>query len=274
LGSISRDGIGGLEMTNTGKWILGGSLVVIAGAVLVILGILIGMLLWGPVAGLMNNTSFMMPAIGSNVENPMWSGMGYGMMGNNGMMGGGYFTRTGAEINGGEINFTPETVHEQLEAYLEEAGEDDLEVGEIMIFDNHAYAQIIESATGVGAKEVLVDPGTLAIAPEPGPNMMWNQKYSSMHGGGMMGTINNGGEGEAMQISSEEAVQIAQEYLDRSSTALDADGHADPFYGYYTIHTLRDGEVIGMLSVHGYSGQVFPHTWHGELITMSGGEDH
>jgi hypothetical protein len=261
-------------MTNTGKWILGGSLVVIVGAVLVILGILIGMLLWRPVAGLMNNTSFMMPAVGSNVENPMWSGMGYGTMGNSGMMRGGYFTGTGAEINDGEINFTPEAVHEQLEVYLEKAGEDDLEVGEIMIFNNHAYAQIIESATGIGAMEVLVDPGTLAIAPEPGPNMMWNQKYSSMHRGGMMGTINYGDEGEAMQISSEGAVQIAQEYLDRSLTALDADEHADPFYGYYTIHTLRDGEVVGMLSVHGYSGQVFPHTWHGGLITMSGEEDH
>ncbi|MBI1882356.1 MAG: peptidase M4, partial [Chloroflexi bacterium] len=27
--------------------------------------------------------------------------------------------------------------------------------------------------------------------------------------------------------------------------------------------------VIGMLSVNGFSQQVFPHTWHGKLLEMS-----
>jgi hypothetical protein len=38
------------------------------------------------------------------------------------------------------------------------------------------------------------------------------------------------------------------------------------FYGYYTIDFEKDGKVIGMLSVNGYSGQVFLHTWHGTFI--------
>jgi hypothetical protein len=143
-----------------------------------------------------------------------------------------------------------------------------------MIFDNHAYAQIMESATGIGAMEVLVDPQTLGIYPERGPNMMWNLKYSSMHGGGMMGSVSKwDGVGE-MSVSSEEAVELAQAYLNRTSSGLNADEHADLFYGYYTIHILRDGEVVGMLSVHGNSGQVFPHTWHGALLVMSETNDH
>jgi hypothetical protein len=38
--------------------------------------------------------------------------------------------------------------------------------------------------------------------------------------------------------------------------------------GYYTIHTLRDGKIEGMLSVHGTTGQVWYHTWHGGFIRM------
>ncbi len=41
------------------------------------------------------------------------------------------------------------------------------------------------------------------------------------------------------------------------------------FYGYYTIDVERDGKIIGMLSVNGYTKQVFLHTWHGDFIEMS-----
>jgi hypothetical protein len=50
--------------------------------------------------------------------------------------------------------------------------------------------------------------------------------------------------------------------------------HADPFYGYYTIHTLADGEIEGMLSVHGSTGQVWYHNWHGGFLQMIEGEEH
>ena len=38
------------------------------------------------------------------------------------------------------------------------------------------------------------------------------------------------------------------------------------FYGYYTLDFEKDGRIAGMLSVNGYSGQVFLHTWHGTFI--------
>ena len=176
-----------------------------------------------------------------------------------------------------------------VDDYLNAAGDDDLSIGEIMIFDNHAYAQIVERSTGIGAMEVLVDPATGSVYPEFGPNMMWNLKYSPMADSGMMGRMGGharspryGGilPGETtdlqvskMPVSPDEAAQIAQAYLNRYGSGEKADEHADTFYGYYTLHIEDDGSVIGMLSVNGFSGQVFVHTWHGGLIEMSEGHE-
>ena len=41
---------------------------------------------------------------------------------------------------------------------------------------------------------------------------------------------------------------------------------ASQFYGYYTLDFSKDGKIVGMLSVNGYSGQIFLHTWHGTFI--------
>lgn len=160
-------------------------------------------------------------------------------------------------------------VEERLTEFL--AGSDDLEVSEIMIFDNHAYAEIVERETGIGAMEVLVDPISLRVRSEPGPNMMWNLKYGSMHGSGMMGNSRLVDDPAEMPVSPEQAVRYAQDFLDQHQTGLEAEGYADEFYGYYTIHTERDGMVVGMLSVNGFTGQVFLHTWHGTFLTMSEG---
>jgi len=55
-----------------------------------------------------------------------------------------------------------------------------------------------------------------------------------------------------MPINQTEAVKIAPDYLNSSAKDLEADDHADQFYGYYTIHTIKEGEVSGMLSVSGF----------------------
>jgi hypothetical protein len=72
-----------------------------------------------------------------------------------------------------------------------------------------------------------------------------------------------------MPVTAEEAVQAAQRYLDAYVPGAEAEDHADPFYGYYTIHILEDGEPAGMLSVNGYTQQAFVHQWHGGFIDMS-----
>ena len=91
---------------------------------------------------------------------------------------------------------------------------------------------------------------------------------------GMMGSYGNlpnqpGENSTELPVTPGEAAESAQQYLDTYLPGTQADDHADPFYGYYTLHILRDGEVIGMLSVNGYTRQVFLHTWHGDFIEMS-----
>lgn len=188
-----------------------------------------------------------------------------------GMMGGYGGLTAGAEP------LTIDQARQAVENSLDRWGEEPLAVGEIMIFDNHAYAQLIERDTGAGGLEVLVDPVTLDVYPEMGPNMMWNLKYSMMgwsggRMGGMMGGFRSPGEldsVEEMPVSAAEAVDFAQRYLDDLLPAALADEHADAFYGYYTLHVVRNGEVVGMVSVNGFTGEVFLHTWHGKFVEMS-----
>ena len=201
-----------------------------------------------------------------------------------GMMGRGWIGANGMMTSFGSSNSEPlssEDATQAVDKYLQAIGLFDLEVGEVMIFDNHAYAQVVDEAEN-GAFEVLIDPVTRSVSLEYGPAMMWNIEYGMMGGrGGMMGSSMMGssimsGAGSMMDsdllgasgdtLSEDEAVEIAQDYLDRYSPALSADEHADEFPGYFTIHTLQDGETVGMLSVNAFNGDVWYHTWHGTLI--------
>src|SRR5574341_1365188 len=69
-----------------------------------------------------------------------------------------------------------------------------------------------------------------------------------------------------MTITPEQAVEYAQKYLDQYQSGATAATDPTQFYGYYTLDFEKGGKIIGMLSVNGYSGQVFLHTWHGTFI--------
>lgn len=155
---------------------------------------------------------------------------------------------------------TLDDARQAVERYLTGFGLSNLEIAELMEFEYNFYAIVRERDTGIGAMELLVDKWTGAVGPEMGPNMMWNSKYG-MHTRMMGGPVTN-------TLSSEEALQIAQRWLDvyRPGEVVE---DADPFYGYYTIHTQKDGQIVGMLSVHGATGQVWYHTWHGRFIQMT-----
>jgi len=201
---------------------------------------------------------------------------GFGMMGS--QMMGGYYPRTNTADP-----ISLEEAEKAAEKYISQYG-GELSVGEIMIFDNHAYVQLIENETGIGAMEVLVDPVTFTVYPEHGPNMMWNLKYGMMYNSnrfGMMGSrgMMGGYQGfglpdqnptDVMPVDKETAVEAAQDYLDIELPGFEIEDHPDQFYGYYTLHIIDGGDVVGMLSVNGYTRQVFVHTWHGDFITMSG----
>lgn len=167
------------------------------------------------------------------------------------------------------------------EKYLANLNNSDLEIAEVMIFDNNGYVIVKEAGTGIGAFELLVDPVSQIAYPEHGPNMMWNLKYSGLNhqymmggrgygmmGGGMMQGWNSAAPLDVtaeMTVTSEQAIEYAQKYLDANFAGATTE-HPTQFYGYYTLDFEKDGRIIGMLSVNGYNGQVFLHTWHGTFI--------
>ena len=148
------------------------------------------------------------------------------------------------------------------ERYRDGFGDPDIEVDEVMEFEYNFYVIYYEESTGVGAFEMLIDRSTGRIYPEYGPNMMWNTKYGH---GGMMGPSMMGGGTGPPTVDEEEALTIAQEWLDRVYPGTEAE-ESHPFYGYYTVHTMRGGVVTGMLSVNQYTGAVWYHNWHGAYI--------
>lgn len=176
----------------------------------------------------------------------------------------------GGEAPTGVVS-TPQEAKRAVEAYLAESP--GLVVTEVMEFSNHFYVRMVEEATGIGVMELLVWRDG-RVMPEPGPNMMWNQRYShrGLIGPGMMSAPSQDTETPVeMPISPERARELAREYLAQSMADAEV-GEAAPFYGYYTLHVLREGQVVGMVSVNGYSGAVWYHAWHGEFLGMEGDE--
>jgi hypothetical protein len=165
---------------------------------------------------------------------------------------------------------------ELAQRYVASLGDPDLKVKEVMEFELNFYFIVYKKSTGAAAFEMLIDRYGGWIRPEPGPNMMWNTKYGMMSGfGGMGGMMGRGGTAAwyrgtptiSMPVTSAQAEQYALEYLKGYLPGATVE-KPDVFYGYYTVHTLKNGEVYGMLSVNGYTGQVWYHSWHGTFISM------
>jgi hypothetical protein len=140
-----------------------------------------------------------------------------------------------------------------------------LAADEVIEFSNNYYASIREQGTGIGAFEILINRATGKVIREPGPDMMWNAKYS-MTRGGMMGSSGVTGSGP-MTVTTQQAQDVAQHWLDANQAGTSAKS-PDSFYGYYTVDFQRTGRLVGMLSVNGYTGQVWFHSWHGSFIQL------
>lgn len=130
-----------------------------------------------------------------------------------------------------------------------------LHAGEVMQFENGFYAELLDPA-GNGATEVLIDPASGAVGLEYGPAMMWNTAY------GMHRRV-----ADITSISPQQAQEIAQAWLADHRPAEKA-AEAEVFPGYYTLHTTRDGKIVGMLSVHAGTGSLWYHSWHGRFIDI------
>ncbi len=142
-----------------------------------------------------------------------------------------------------------------INRYLASLSNQDLLIDEFEEYSHNFYVSLIEKSTGMGAIEIIIDRYNGNLQPEP-QSMMWNVKY------GIMG----GSRDVKMTVTSEQALKIAQGFLDIVYPGTEA-GEIVAYYGYYTIMTTLNGEHYGMLSVNGYTGDVWYHTWHGMFIS-------
>ena len=182
--------------------------------------------------------------------------------------------RFGTGIAGSSYTTTPLTIDQATQAaqrYVTALNNPDLKVTEVEEYTNNFYIQVHEVSTGNGAFELLVDKYTGNVYPEMGPNMLWNTKYTSTTGmmglfsgfRGMMGfqrTVST-----PMTVTIEQANTNAQQFLNTNFAGTTV-GDTTTFNGYYTIEILSNGNLYGMLSVNGYTGQVWYHTWHGAFV--------
>jgi hypothetical protein len=90
--------------------------------------------------------------------------------------------------------------------------------------------------------------------------------FGGVMGGGRRAT-STPGTGSAMTVTPEQARQYAQTWLDANQPGTTAAEDPSTFYGYYTMDFERDGQPAGMLSVNGFTGAVWYHTWHGAFIS-------
>jgi hypothetical protein len=191
------------------------------------------------------------------------------MMGPGGMMGGGHMMGPGGPYRSGGERITMDQATDIVENYIHSNDNLNLEAAEIMEFNYNFYVDFVEKDTGIHAFEALLDPYTGDMYPEPGPNMMWNTKYGMMSGM-MWGSRAPSG---PMTVTEAQAIQYGQEFIDGYLPGGKVED-AERFYGYYTLHVEKDGEIYGMLSVNGYTGQVWYHSWHGRFLGMEEFAEH
>ncbi len=63
-----------------------------------------------------------------------------------------------------------------------------------------------------------------------------------------------------------QAIQQGQKYLHAAVAGAKLQSDGTSFYGYYTFDYKVNGQVAGMLSVNGFDGSVWRHTWHWQFI--------
>jgi hypothetical protein len=154
-----------------------------------------------------------------------------------------------------------------------ETGAVTLEYGPAMMW-NTRY-NMMGGAAGSG----MMDSGTTGMMGGGSARMMGatgrgGMMESGMTGGnGMMGRYGGNPNwtppqsGVSGPVSAARARQIANTWLAGKDKALTA-GEPDTMQGYFTMETLRNGKIDGMLSVNASTGALWFHWWHGTFVAM------
>ena len=185
----------------------------------------------------------------------------YGPQFGGGMMNQSYGPQQGqgqnSQTNGERISL--DDAYTKAQAYVSALGSN-LQIAEIMEFENDFYVVVTETDSGRGAMELIVDPISGSVSRERGADMMWNLKYGGM---GMMAAQS----ATDSTLTLDEARAAAQQALDDSGENAVVNDGGYSFYGYYTFDYSIDGQTAGMLSINGLTGQALFHTWHGTFIS-------
>ncbi len=216
----------------------------------------------------------------STLHAQMGGGMGNGMgnsqtnMGNG--MGGMMLTSGGAPYRLDRRTVQMDDAINIASRYMDTLSSAGLALDEIEEWEYNYYVVVKEAPPSpYKAYQLLIDKWTGFVMPEPGPNMMWNQKY-----GGMMNSMMDGMPGHMnkrerritdpkMTVTLDAAASAASQFLrERFSHPLVVAEPPDTFYGYYNfdVNDAATGIKYGMLSVNGTTGQVWYHTWHGGFL--------
>ncbi len=70
-----------------------------------------------------------------------------------------------------------------------------------------------------------------------------------------------------MPVKADQAIKNANDFLAQAFPGAQAADDPATFYGDHRMDFSNDGKALGMLSVNGYSGQVWLHTWHGDFVS-------
>ncbi len=166
--------------------------------------------------------------------------------------------------NTGSQPITMDQAVQTFKNYLASGQDSNLALHEVEEYQYNFYASYSERDTGNFAFQMLIwKPGSTGMSGTMGYGM--TNGMMGMMGGYRQGTS------ASMTVSPEQARTIAQQYLNSSLPGKTA-GDADTYYGYYNIDVMMNGSTFGMISINGYTSQVWYHTWHGiyvQALTLS-----
>ena len=191
-------------------------------------------------------------------------------------------TATTSTTQTGTTQITINDAATAAQNYIAKMGNPNLQVKCVQEYTNVFYAQVVEKDTGAGAFELSINKMTGVVLPMQGPTMMWDTKYGVGNGGmmgyltstgtsgyGMMGTGAmtwlRGTPTTNMAINMNQAMANAQQYL-TANYAGSSVGQVTTYYGYYTMQVVKDGNVVGMMSIYGANGQAMYYTWCGTFM--------
>ena len=173
-----------------------------------------------------------------------------------------------------EDEYTLEELTENVESLLE-IYDEPLKISMVYIFeDRDPYFLITEVNTDRGAMELRASVRSGVVYAERSIADIWNVKYTQrmgnrrIMGSGMMGGYYRDYDSDN-ELTHEEAVEIAENYVTLKMEGIVLDANHHTFYGYYAFHLLKDREIVGILRVNGFDGQVSITRFTGALVEIN-----